>query len=98
MEKIKRLRVSYSMLSLAEKGQWTELTDMLFKVDRPITKAMIEGREIHKDIENHIITYNAFPDWLFSGGLVLPKTEEKVILKYNDLFDISGIFDSTPTP
>ena len=90
---MKKPRFSYSSLSLAEKGRWDELVYMLFKVDRPITKAMEEGRKIHEDIEKHIITYNSFPDWLFSGELVLPTAEEKVIIEHNEHFNLSGIFD-----
>ena len=90
---MKKIRISYSALSLAEKGMWEELVYLLFKVDRPVTSAMEEGSKIHKEIEEYIIKYNAFPDWLFSGGLVLPRTEEKVVIEHSEFIDLSGIFD-----
>ena len=89
----KRLRLSYTMLSLAEKGQWADLINMLNRVPKEPTPAMIDGSRIHKEIEEHIMKFNTFPEWLFSGGLVLPKVEEKAVITYNDLYDISGIFD-----
>jgi hypothetical protein len=88
-----KLRVSYTMLAAAEKGLWQEVSDMLFKVQRPVTKAMEEGREIHKEIEDYITKYNMFPEWLFQGAILLPKTEEKVVVEFNDQFDVSGVFD-----
>lgn len=90
---MKKIRLSYTLMNLAEKGQWKELDDMIMKVPRQPTRAMEEGSKIHKDIEQHIVAYNSFPDWLFSGGLVLPKCEEKVVIDYDEFYDISGIFD-----
>ena len=90
---MKKIRVSYSALNLCEKGKWDELVYLLFHVDRPITEAMEDGRKIHKEIEEYIIKYNSFPDWLFKGDLVLPKTEEKIVISHNDFIDVSGIFD-----
>jgi len=90
---MKKIRVSYSSLSLAEKGKWDELVYLLFRIDRPITKPMEEGRKIHEDIEEYIIKYNAFPEWLFKGDLVLPRPEEKVVIEHNEFVDLSGVFD-----
>lgn len=88
-----KLRVSYSLLSAVEKGDWNAVVSMLNRVYRQPTPAMEDGLRIHKEIEKHIICYNNFPEWLFQGGLVLPKCEEKVVISYNDMIDISGIFD-----
>ena len=78
---------------MAERGQWKDLTNMLNRVQKEPTPAMVDGLRIHKEIEQHITMHNAFPDWLFKGELVLPKCEEKVVINYDEFFDISGIFD-----
>lgn len=94
---MKKIRLSYSLLSLWERGDINGAIDTYFHIDRPSTEAMDNGKRVHKEIEEHIKVYNAFPDWFFNYPLKLPETEKEVVVSYNELFDIKGVFDCVDT-
>lgn len=78
---------------LWERGDSDGAVNTYFHLDKPITRQMEEGRKIHEQIEEHIGKYNNFPDWFFSAELLLPEPEKKIIVEYNEQFDISAVFD-----
>lgn len=88
-----KIRLSYTLLSLWERGDIEGAVDTYFHLDRPTTEAMENGKKVHKEIEEHINKYNAFPEWFFNYELKLPETEKIVVANYNELFDLKGIFD-----
>ena len=88
-----KLRLSYSLLTTWDRGDIQRAVDLYFHVDGFVNEAMINGRKVHEEIENHIIKFGEFPEWFFTYELVDPKPEEIVIVEYNELFNIKGIFD-----
>lgn len=94
----KKIRLSYSLLSCWERGDVDGAVAQYFHLDRPGTEAMDNGRRVHKEIEEHIRKYNTFPDWFFKYDLTLPETEKEVVVSYNELFDLKGVFDCLDTP
>ena len=93
MESLKKLRLSYSLISLWERGDIQGAVDTYFHIDRGSNEAMDNGKKVHKEIEEHINTHNSFPNWFFNYDLNIPETEKEVIVSYNELFDIKGVFD-----
>lgn len=94
---MKKIRLSYTLLSLWSKGDVQSAVDTYFHLDRPITEAMKRGKETHEELQAHIEKYNSFPDWFFNYPLSLPEAEKTVIVEYNELFDLKGIFDCLET-
>lgn len=90
---MKKIRLSHSLMYLWERGDVDGAVSTYCRLDRPITRQMKEGREIHQEIEEHIGKYNTFPEWFFDAELKLPQPEREVVVKYNEMFDIKGIFD-----
>ena len=90
---MKKIRLSHTTMWLWERGDVDGAVNAYFHLDRPITRQMKEGKEIHDQIEEYINKYNSFPDWFFSAELMIPETEKKVIVSYNEMFDLSGVFD-----
>jgi hypothetical protein len=90
---MKKLRLSYSLLAAWERGLIQNAVDTYFHLDKPVNEAMERGKRVHEEIAEHIKTYNSFPDWFFSYELMLPETEKEVIVEYNEMFNIKGVFD-----
>jgi hypothetical protein len=90
---MKKIRLSYSLLSLWERGDIEGAIDTYFHLDKKGTEAMENGKRVHKEIEEHIKTYNTFPEWFFDYPLTLPETEKEVVVSYNEMFDLKGVFD-----
>ena len=88
-----KIRLSYTLLSLWERGDIDGAVATYFHLDRPVSKAMIRGREVHQEIEEHIKEHKRFPDWFFTYELKSPKPEVEVHVSYNELFDLKGYFD-----
>lgn len=93
-----KLRLSYTLLSAWLKGNPQEAVEIYFRVPRGIASHVEDGRKIHQDIQEHIETYNSFPKWLFSGGLLLPQCELPVTVEYDERFDLKGVFDCYDIP
>ena len=90
---MKKLRLSNSLINSWLRGNPDEVIATYFHLDRPKSKALEDGIKIHEDLEKHITKYNSFPDWFFDGPLLMPECEKKVIVEYNEMFDLSGVFD-----
>ena len=90
---MKKMRLSYSLLAQWERGDVQGAVDTYFHVHKEGNEAMNHGLEVHKQIEEHIKSYNCFPDWFFKYSLKLPETEKQVTVEYNELFDFKRVFD-----
>lgn len=93
-----KLRLSYSLLSYWERGDIQGATDCYLHKETPGTPAMEYGKKVHKEIEEHIKAHGKFPEWFFNYELKNPQTEQKVTAEYNEMFDLSGVFDCVDIP
>ncbi len=94
MGKRSRLRVSYSLLTLWERGQTDLATALYLHQDMPTTKAMDDGKRIHQEIEKYIGQYQKLPKFLGASlPLTNPQPEQKIIVSYNSRWDLSAIID-----
>lgn len=60
---------------------------------------MEEGKKFHEDIADCITKRNMLPDYMdFSGKFLTPKPEHSVVVSYNELFDLKGVFDCLDEP
>lgn len=90
---MKKLRVSYSLLYLWNRGDIDGAVSTYFRTPRDVSDQIQQGKDIHEEIAKHIEVYNTFPDWFFKHELKLPETEKKIIVPYNEMFDLSAVFD-----
>lgn len=96
--KLDKLRVSYSLLSMWERGQIDRAIATYFHAPMKATEPMKQGRTLHNEIEKHINKNKKLPDWLPKLQLYNPKPEEKLIVEYSDEFDISVVIDCLDEP
>jgi hypothetical protein len=90
---MKKIRLSYSLLSCWERNDVDGAVATYFHMDRPSNPAMENGKKVHQELAEYIDKHNSFPDWFFKYELTLPQTEKEVIVSYNEMFDIKGVFD-----
>ena len=81
------------MLTTWDKGDVQGAVDLYFHMDRQPNEAMLRGREVHEKLEKHIKEHKEFPSWFFSYELEDPEPEKEVVVSYNEMFDLKGIFD-----
>ena len=94
-----KIRLSYSLISLWERGDMEGAVSTYFHLDRPVSRQMTEGKEIHEDIAKTIDETGAFPKYLnFDYQLLIPETEKAVTVPYNELCDLKAIFDCYSIP
>lgn len=95
----KKLRLSYSLISTWEKGDTKGAVDLYFHVDRKASKQMEDGKEYHKEIAEHINKFNRLPDYMnFNLTFKMPEPEKEVVVEYNELFNLKGVFDCFDNP
>lgn len=76
------------------RGKTDEAVSCYFRLKQShISPALEDGRRIHEEVEEHIKIHSAFPSYLPNLTLLKPETEKKVIVPYNELFDVCGVFD-----
>lgn len=96
---MKKLRLSYSLMETWERGDVKGTIDCYFHVDKKTTKQMEDGKRIHKDIGEYILRYNNLPDYMnFNYTFTIPEVEKEVIVPYNEMLDIKGVFDCLNLP
>ena len=91
--KIKKLRLSWSLCNLWHRGEIDNAVQAYFHIDRPITRQMKEGKELHDKVGQYIQRHTAFPKWFFDYKLETPESEKEVVVSYNEYFDLKGYFD-----
>jgi hypothetical protein len=95
----KRMRVSYTLLNLWSKGKTDEAIQAYFHIERDfIPKAMKMGKDIHQEIADFVNAEKKLPPFLPKLPLVNPQTEHRIVVKYNELFDLSGVIDLLDEP
>lgn len=92
-----KLRVSYSLLNAWEKGKTDDAVALYCHLPSMVNKAMLDGRAIHEEV-SRLLKDNKTPKWMNNIKFKNPKSELKMIVPYNELFDISAIFDILDEP
>lgn len=91
------MRISYSLLDSWNRGDTERAIATYFHMDMPFPektqKRISAGLDIHKEIETYVKENGKFPEWFFKKQLNSPESERKVVAKYSDEFDLSGVFD-----
>ena len=90
---IMKLRLSYSLLSTWQRGEIDRAVQMYFRIQAPSTPQLDDGRAIHKEISQHILTFKKLPEYMPQIPLNDPKPDYEVVVPYNDLFDLKGVYD-----
>lgn len=88
-----KLRLSYSLLQTWQRGETDRAIAMYHRLMTPSTPQMEEGKEIHREISQHILTFKRLPDYMPQIQLKNPVPDHEVIVSYNELFDLKGIYD-----
>lgn len=88
-----KFRFSYSFLSAWSKGLIDQAISIYLHTDDFANEAMLEGRRLHKVVEEHIRKNKMFPEWFSKMPLKNPTPEQKFIIPYNDLWDMSFVID-----
>lgn len=90
---MKRLRVSYSMLSAMKRGDLNSVVSMYLHKDMPRTVEQQEGLDYHKRWGDAIMKNKAVKigagEYIFNS----PKIEEKHEVEYGEDFTLVGVFD-----
>lgn len=98
MKKTKKLRVNYSLLKAWEEGDIDRAVSTYFHIPGYTSKAMEQGSKIHEEIEEHIKKEGRLPDYMPNFELNEPEPEQKLIVEYNDRFNLSCIVDCLDIP
>ena len=91
------MRISYSLLSLWQKGDVEGAIKTYLHTNNTPNERMKQGKIIHKEIQDHIVKHNKFPDWFFKYEFTKPENEKEVVVKYNERFDLKAILDTYDT-
>lgn len=90
---MKKLRLSYSLLSYWDRGDVQGAVDCYFHVDKAGNAAMENGKKVHEELAEYISTYSSFPEWFFNYPLQLPECEKAVTVPFSEIVDLKGVFD-----
>ena len=98
-KKMKKIRLSHSLISLWERGDVKGAIDCYFHVNRLGTPAMEEGKKYHDEIADVITRTNKLPEYMnFKTDFKNPKPEQELIVDYNELCTIKGVIDCLDEP
>ena len=93
-----KLRISFSLLSSWMEGDTDRAVATYFHVNRPKSKAMTEGGDIHDKIAKYIEENKKLPPYMPQLPLNNPKSEVYHKVSYNEMFDLSAKFDLEDLP
>jgi hypothetical protein len=80
-------------------GDYQGAVDLYFHADKPTSRQMQDGKDIHEQIANHIKETNNLPTFLnFNYTLMIPEPEKSVVVTYNELCDLKAVFDCLDEP
>lgn len=92
--KIRKLRLSHTLLNLWIRGETDKAIDYYFKLNKfEPTPKMIEGLAIDKAIQEEIIKNKRLPDFLGGEKLVDPRPQLKLEIEHSKYFDFVGVID-----
>lgn len=94
----KKLRISYTLLSLWARGKTDEAITAYFHIIKPTSPQVKEGKDKHEEIAKIVRDTGQFPSWLSSIKLHKPLPEHEIIVPYNNFFDIKAIVDCLDSP
>jgi len=96
---MKKIRISYSLISLWEKGDTQGVIDTYFHVDKKASRQMEEGKKFHQEIADHLTKFNLLPSYIqFGGKFTVPKPEQELIVDYSEIATIKGVIDCLDEP
>jgi len=95
---MKKLRLSYSLMSVWSKGRIDDAVKLYLHQPLPTNKAMEDGKRIHKEIEEYIKSSKSLPPFFPKFELTAPLTEHKMLIPYNDRYDLSIVIDCLDAP
>lgn len=83
-----KLRCSFSLLSMWRRGQFDMAVNSYLHRELPMNQAMSEGIMWDQHITEWVDLYKRLPDEFGGDELLKPKTQEKIIVPYNDMCDL----------
>jgi len=96
---MKKIRLSHSLINAFERGNMQEVIDCYFHLNKKSSVAMEDGKKYHDEIAENINLYNTLPPYMdFKATFLTPKTEHSVVVPYNEICDIKGVFDCLDEP
>lgn len=90
---MKRLRVSYSMLSAMKRGDVNSVMNMYLRKEMPRTEEQQEGLEYHRKWEESIMKRKVVKIGLGEYIFNSPRVEEKHEVEYGQDFTLVGVYD-----
>lgn len=93
-----KIRVSYTIVKLWEQGRVQELADMVMGKKKEKNADMIRGIAFDLAVQEAVKKERRLPDELGGLRLVNPCVQKKVVVSYNDMADLVGVFDIYDTP
>lgn len=88
-----RLKLSYSLISLWQRGDMNAVVEALFGVWQPPTDAMNFGTQKHKEWEEEVKRTGCMPEVFGGQKLINPKTEQYYKVQLADWLWLSGVID-----
>jgi len=85
------------LLNAWEKGLIDQAVSIYCHLPGITNQAMIDGKNIHEEVSK-LLKENKKPKWMENIKFKNPKSEIKIIIPYNELFDLSAIFDILDEP
>ena len=98
MTKHPKLRISFSLISAWLEGDTDRAIATYFHIDKPKSKAMTDGSDIHDQIAKYIEENKKLPPYMPQLPLNNPKSEVYHKVSYNEKFDLSAKFDLEDLP
>ena len=88
-----KLRLSYTLLDFWRRGRVDDAINYYLGLKEIVSKEIEFGKEKHKENEDVVKTLNKLSKEF--GGLKLknPKSELKIQIEYNELWDLVGVID-----
>lgn len=88
-----KLRVSYTLLNLWKSGRVVEAVKFYFKLEQLKIPALEEGKKWDLYVQNHVDKFKKLPDEFGGDVLTDPKTQVKLVVPFNEICDVVGVFD-----
>jgi hypothetical protein len=87
------MRLSYSLLKAWKQGRREDCKDIYLHVDKPTNHHMDLGNEFDTFVTSYVALHKKLPDFLGAKAIENPLPKEKITVKYNDIFILSGEID-----
>ena len=95
------MRLSYSFLSAWDRGDIDNAIALYFhnkgSYSQESERRMNDGILLHEELDRYITKFGNLPDWFSNVKLGKGRTEQKLVARYNDIFELSGMMDYLDT-